>query len=88
MRTMTTNFDSLLDERCMRLWRSPSGLTHVEGWFNETICHKYIDSGNWQWWMLTSLRHVARMSQSNSRDMCKVCAREYKDVIVDGPVSV
>lgn len=72
-------YDSLLDERCMSVWRSPSGLKHVEGWFNQTICGKYIYQ--WDFDSLTSLRHIGRMSRRpDANRMCKRCANEYKDV--------
>lgn len=76
-------YDGLLDERCMSVWRSPSGLKHVESWFNLTVCGKYIHQ--WEFDSLTSLRHIGRMSRNPKADrMCKNCASEYKDVNVDG----
>lgn len=74
---MTTN--TFLDERCMKVWRSPSGLKHVEAWFNDTVCGKHI----WEWDFdsLTSLRSIGRMSRNaKANKMCQRCAAQYKTV--------
>ena len=72
---------TLLDERCMSVWTAPSGLKHVEGWFNQALCGKYIGS-NWKFRELTSLRYLGRIGR-NPSGYCKICASNYKDVNVD-----
>ena len=83
--TMTTN--TFLDERALTLVRSPSGLAHIEGWFGETLCRKWINYGYnaWSYMYLTSVRECGRIAQKNVHGYwCKSCFREYKDVIIDG----
>ena len=76
---------TLLDERCITVVESMSGKRHVRGWFETTLCGKYAgDPYVWSFLYLTSLRHVAKMSQNAyANRMCKSCAKEYKDVDVN-----
>lgn len=76
--------NSLLDERCMTVWRSPSGLRHVEGWYGESLCGKWIDRSTWTYIDLTSIRYLGRISQGNGHGFCKRCMNNYKDVKVNG----
>lgn len=72
---------TFMDERCMTIWAAPSGLKHVEGWFNQALCGKFI-SQNWSFRELTSLRYLGRIGR-NPSGWCKTCASNYKDVNVD-----
>jgi hypothetical protein len=83
--TTTTKpaYNSLLDDRDITLFRSPTGLVHVGAWFGETVCRKFVYD-SWTWMGLTSLRYIGRMSRRpQANHMCKSCAKEYKDVNVD-----
>jgi len=73
---------SLLDERALTVFTSPSGMLHIGAWFGQTACGAYVDSHKgWSYQQLTSLRYVGRMSRRASANrMCKRCANEYKDV--------
>lgn len=89
VRTMTTS--TLLDERCMTIWASPSGKRHVGGWFGMVLCGAFVDSHNgWKQKDLTSVRYLGRIAQMNTKyhytNWCKRCINNYKDVIVDGDV--
>jgi len=85
MTTTTKPYNSLLDERCITVVESIQGRKHVRGWYETTLCGKYAgDPYMWSFLYLTSLRHVAKMSRNPyANRMCKTCAREYKDVILD-----
>jgi hypothetical protein len=73
--------DIFLDERCISLYRSPSGLTHVGSGYDESVCGSFVKGPYWQYTGLTSLRRVGRMSRdAKANRMCKLCAREYEDV--------
>lgn len=73
--------NSLLDERSISLYRSPSGLLHVGSWYDESICGSFVKAPFWSFVRLTSLRDVGRMSRSpKANRMCKRCANEYEDV--------
>lgn len=77
-------YNSLLDERCLAVWESPSGKRHVEGWFSQTLCGKYIY--NWTWIELTSVRWLGKIAQGvgyRHTDYCKRCVSSYKDVNVN-----
>jgi hypothetical protein len=74
-------YNTLLDERHLTVWTSPSGKRHVEGWFGETLCGSWIDrSGDWHYGELTSLRYLAKIAQNPSTTWCKRCINNYKDV--------
>jgi hypothetical protein len=76
--------DTLLDERSISLYRSPTGLTHVGSWYNESVCGSFVKGPYWKYWGLTSLRQLGRMSRNaKANRMCKRCAKEYEDVNVD-----
>ena len=80
---------TLLDERCLRVVASPSGKRHVEGWYGETLCGKWINYGYKQWGYsdLTSVRWLGKIAQSvgyGSNTYCKRCVSNYKDVDIDG----
>ena len=81
---MLTN--TLLDDRCMTIWTSPSGKRHVGGWFGMVLCGSFVDSHNgWSWKELTSVRYLGRIAQGKpSSNWCKRCINNYKDVIIDG----
>lgn len=77
---------TLLDDRVMTLVRSPSGLAHVEGWYGETLCGKWINYGymKWSYLYLTSVRECGKIAQKNMYGYwCKSCFRQYKDVNID-----
>ena len=88
--TMTTKTlrSYWLDDLDYRLVESPTYKLHVEAWFGETMCGKYINYGYKQWGYhnLTSLRWLATNAQSPNpySRMCKACLKHYKDVIIDG----
>ena len=81
---MTTKpYNSLLDERCMTLWLSPTGLSHIGSWFGEVQCGKVRGEG-WKYDGLTSLRIIGRMSRHpQANRLCKQCAKGYEDVSDD-----
>lgn len=85
---MTTTTDSFLDERCMTIWTSPSGKRHVEGWFSETLCGRFLDRSNgWHYADLTSVRWLGKLAQGigyGHSTYCKRCLANYKDVNVNG----
>lgn len=75
---------TLLDERSMTIYRSPSGKRHVGGWYGMVLCGAFVDSHNgWSYQDLTSVRWLARMAQRPSDNYCKRCLANYKDVIYD-----
>ena len=80
--------NTLLDERCMRLVSSPTGKRHVQGWYGETLCGKFINFGYQQWGFsdLTSVRFLGKIAQGKaaSRWYCKTCLNNYKDVDING----
>lgn len=77
---MEVTTDYFLDARELRMWRSPSGLRHVGGWYGQTICGAYPDA-HWVMEHLTSLRHAGRMSRNaKANRMCQRCANTYKTV--------
>jgi hypothetical protein len=83
---MTTKvYNSLLDDREITMWRSPSGLRHVGSWYGQVACGAFVDSHNgWKYDGLTSLRWVGKISRlPNVNHMCRRCASQYKDVNVD-----
>ena len=74
---------TFLDERSMTLLISPSGLRHVQGWWNQTVCGKSYDN-QWRWHDRASLRWLGKMAQSDHRGyFCKRCASHYKDIKED-----
>jgi hypothetical protein len=73
---------TFMDERCITIWTAPSGKRHVEGWFGEALCGKWIDKSAWRYFDLTSLRYLGRIGR-NPSGYCKVCASNYKDVDID-----
>jgi hypothetical protein len=79
---------SFIDECTMTLVSSPSGLRHVQGWYGETLCGKWINYGykKWGYLNLTSVRALGKMAQGKvyGRSLyCKRCLANYKDVILD-----
>lgn len=77
-------YNSLLDDRCMTLWRSPTGLSHVEGWFGNTLCGRWVDRNEWEYKGLTSIRYLGRISHKPAENyFCKRCASNYRDVKTD-----
>ena len=77
---------TLLDERVMRLVSSPTGKRHVQGWYGETLCGKWINFGYkaWSYSDLTSVRWLGRIAQQGSqRWYCKTCLNNYKDVDIN-----
>jgi hypothetical protein len=83
---MTTKvYNSLLDDRDLATWISPSGLLHVGAWYGQVACGAFVDSHNgWRYNGLTSLRWIGKISRRPTpNSMCKRCASQYKDVNVD-----
>ena len=77
---------TLLDERCMTIWTSPSGKRHVGGWFGMVLCGAFVDSHNgWLGYDQCSVRYLAKVAQGRPSSLwCKRCISNYKDVIIDG----
>ena len=73
---------AFVDENQIQLTISRSGLTHVKGWYEQTVCGKFCgDKYVWSYGGLTSLRRLGRMSRNASANrICKQCSNEYKDV--------
>jgi hypothetical protein len=83
----TPPYDSLLDEKCLTIWVSPSGKRHVGGWFGMVLCGAFVDSHNgWHYGDLTSVRWLGKIAQGigyGSSTYCKRCVSSYKDVNVN-----
>lgn len=75
-------YNSLLDEKCLTIWRSPAGLRHVGAWFGQVQCGAFVDThSGWQYDHLTTVRWCARVAQRpKANRMCKRCAKVYEDV--------
>lgn len=76
---------TLLDERCLTIYTSPSGKRHVGGWFGMVLCGAFVDTHNdWAWGGLHSVRYLAKIAQGKPSNVwCKRCIGNYKDVILD-----
>lgn len=76
---------TLLTERCMTIYESPSGKRHVGGWFGMVLCGAFVDSHNgWSYKYLTSVGYLAKVAQGYvGPQWCKRCLANYKDVILD-----
>ena len=76
---------TLLDERCLSIWTSPSGKRHVGGWFGMVLCGAFVDSHNgWKYTEEASVRYLASVAQYGYHGhWCKRCIGNYKDVILD-----
>lgn len=76
---------TFLDEKTMRMVFSPTRLCHVQGWFGETVCGRWIDyTKDWQMGSLTSLAWLGRIAQRpKANKFCAQCAIHYKDVKYD-----
>lgn len=80
---------TLLDDRCIRVVSSPTGKRHVQGWYGETLCGKWINFGYMKWGYsdLTTVRWLGKIAQGNpygERHYCKTCLSNYKDVNING----
>lgn len=73
------------NEKTLRMVCSSSNISHVKGWFEETVCGKYINyNKGWYMGSLTSLAYLGRIAQRPKANMfCAQCARHYKDVKYD-----
>lgn len=76
---------AFVDEKAIRLVFSPSHLLHVQGWFGETICGKWINyPKGWKVGTLTSLTYLGSIAQRpRANKFCATCAAEYKDINAD-----
>lgn len=77
---------TLLDEQCLTLVSSPTGLRHVQGWYGETLCGKWINFGYkaWSYSDLTSVRWLGKIAKGSYHGrFCKTCLRHYKDVNIN-----
>lgn len=78
-------YDSLLDEKCITIYRSPSGKRHIGAWYGQVQCGAFVDTHNgWSWDQLTTLRWCGKVAQRPGiNGFCKRCASQYKDVDIN-----
>jgi hypothetical protein len=76
---------AFVDEKALRMVFSPYHLAHVQGWFGETMCGRWIDyTKGWTFGNLTSLAWLGRISQRpKANKFCAQCAIHYKDINAD-----
>ena len=73
---------AFVDEKALRMVFSPYHLAHVQGWFGETMCGRWIDyTKGWKMGNLTSLAWLGKIAQRpKANRFCQQCAIHYKDV--------
>ena len=76
---------AFVDELAITIVFSPAHRSHVKGWFNETLCGKYINYwSGWKTGSLTSLAYLGRIANDRHRTLwCKTCINNYKDINAD-----